>query len=1245
MGTEFLLQWNTSSLVSHWTEFREYMTNKKPLIAAIQETRFLDSDEQNYNFNLFGYSLYTHNINSNPRRGGCALYVSNKILHHQVQFNSTLNYVAINAKIIQRDITFISIYLSPSQNISEQEIDNLFTQIPNPCFMMGDYNSHHPAWGCTSTNNRGNTLHRLIDEHNLTYLNNQTPTHITMRNGTAIYSAIDLALTTPNIAPLFSFHVQPDPLFSDHYPIHIHLETPSGQTDFNFLPRWNLNKADWTKFQNHIDETHTPNSNPDLNHFLNTILASAHQSIPHTHHSTRHKHAPWWNDDCQRALAIRRRALRAFQRCICRVHEAEARRARWQAENILNKNRKESWEKFSNTFNRFTPLSKIWSLIKCFTTNRSRSYKIPHLIINNRHYSIPFEVATKFATHYANVSATSQYTHHLHSTLTTRLATLSFHSTNTEDYNLPFQIYELKLALSKCGNTSVGPDQLAYPFFKNLTESGLNNLLFGLNQIWTNEQFPDTWKQSTLIPILKPTKPTSDPASYRPISLSSCASKLMERMVNGRLRTYIESNQLLTPYQNGFRPGYSTADGLAHLINTVQTGFQSKHATVALFLDLKAAFDKVHHSALMIKIHKTGIRGRLATFIKNFLSDRTFTVRCGNTYSPSHQQEHGVPQGCVLSPTLFLILINDIFDNINQISPHFKFSLYADDIAIWYTHPSVDEANKQIQHALDHISNWCSLWGLQISPAKSATVIFSKSIHINPLLPLTINGENIPIVKTFKFLGIMLDRSLTFKHHIDYLKQKCSRRINILKCIAGRDWGADRSTLLKLYTSLIRPILEYNAFLFDTISDTHIATIEAIQNTSLRIVTGALRTTPVPNLRAETNIPSLESRRKYLLLRFYIRTLSRPNKPTYHIVTNLPENTVFSIEQRRCPSLPMRIQKSIELFRFTKPLIAPVPRLRSFWTEKPPVIEYLFTQNKQNILPTEIRGIFAEFQDQHPNHFFIFTDGSRMEGRTGAAFVTPQITRSRRLPDIFSVYSAELSAILSAIAHIKYRNIPRSIICSDSKSSLQALSAYHNSSHPWVHKIQLLLASLPNHIQIKFLWIPSHVGIHGNEKADEAAKLSIQLPPNNNMECPATDALNILHTKFLQFLQFDWDMVNHFHLHPIKPEIQHWSSCHQNTRLKEIILARLRLGHTKLTHSHITENRPPSNCTRCHVVYSIHHFLIVCPRYQREREGITRHVTANRLPLTLPSLLGDSNPELLDLVFKFLHETKLENFI
>ena len=206
----------------------------------------------------------------------------------------------------------------------------------------------------------------------------------------------------------------------------------------------------------------------------------------------------------------------------------------------------------------------------------------------------------------------------------------------------------------------------------------------------------------------------------------------------------------------------------------------------------------------------------MASFIRNFLMDRKFNVRCGSTHSPNSTLDPGLPQGSVLSPTLFLIMINDLFQHSSSLIKH---SIYADDVAVWTTNRDINLAYTHMQNALDDISTWCEQWGLEISHTKTMAVIFAKprSLYVTPP-KLTYNNKNIEYAKHFKYLGITLDSRLTFNAHFEHIKQRCARRLNVIRCISGKDWGSDRSTLLRLYIALIRPILDYNAFLFDEIA-------------------------------------------------------------------------------------------------------------------------------------------------------------------------------------------------------------------------------------------------------------------------------------------------------------------------------------------------------------------------------------------------------------------------------------------
>jgi len=429
-----------------------------------------------------------------------------------------------------------------------------------------------------------------------------------------------------------------------------------------------------------------------------------------------------------------------------------------------------------------------------------------------------------------------------------------------------------------------------------------------------------------------------------------------------------------------------------------------------------------------------------------------------------------------------------------------------------------------------------------------------------------------------------------------------------------------------------------------------IETLQTVQNAALRIVTGALRTSPTNNLHIDANIPTLCRRRKFQLLRFYSRANSHPTRPTFHILNQPTSNRRLTTLQKRYPRIHLRVKETLTLFNIPHLNIMPSPPLTPYWLDTTPDTHFLFTHNKNTVTAAETQTLFHEYKSQHNTYTFIYTDGSRSEGRTGGGYTLDNnITNKKfRLSDINSVFTAEITAILLAITYIKEEKIKQAVICTDSSSSILSISSTQINTNPIVYKIRQLINDLyKENMKIKFLWIPGHAGIRGNNEADRLAKSSLALPPENNIPSPRTDIFNHIHQQFTKLRQREWDADPHFHLHPIKPIISHFTTNHQDCREKEIILARLRIGQTKLTHSFIIERTPPTTCQHCPDFprYTIKHFLIDCPKHNNERRQIINFTQQNRIPFNLPNLLGDEYPELLQLVFDFLLKTRLVNNI
>ena len=160
---------------------------------------------------------------------------------------------------------------------------------------------------------------------------------------------------------------------------------------------------------------------------------------------------------------------------------------------------------------------------------------------------------------------------------------LNFTSSNTEEYNSLFNITELKDAIAVSKDTATGPDDIHYQMLKHLPETALDTLLHIFNGIWTTGVFQESWRLATIIPIPKPGKAHAEPTNYRPIALTSCLCKTLERMINKRLVWYLESNNLITKLQSGFRAERSTNDNLVRLETFIRDAFIKREHVVAVF--------------------------------------------------------------------------------------------------------------------------------------------------------------------------------------------------------------------------------------------------------------------------------------------------------------------------------------------------------------------------------------------------------------------------------------------------------------------------------------------------------------------------------------------------------------------------------------------------------------------------------------------------------------------------------------
>ena len=284
---------------------------------------------------------------------------------------------------------------------------------------------------------------------------------------------------------------------------------------------------------------------------------------------------------------------------------------------------------------------------------------------------------------------------------------------------------------------------------------------------------------------------TSRLSCFVPAYLShSTVSKLFERIVLCCLLFFLESNSILSPRQAGFRPGRSTLDQILYLSQSISDGFNKPRPgsrTILSTIDFSKAFDSVWHPALFHKLISAGLPACFARWTQSFLSDKRACVVYQNHNSRSFRVRRGVPQGSVFGPVLFSLFINDLPASLPFSD---SCSLYADDLAIWSSSPSVPTAVEATQGALFRLKRWSEHWCLPLNPSKCEASFFSVDPHHANLQPnLLLLGSRLRFNLIPTFVGVTFDGTLSISKHVSSLKAKFFPRLRALRCISASSWG------------------------------------------------------------------------------------------------------------------------------------------------------------------------------------------------------------------------------------------------------------------------------------------------------------------------------------------------------------------------------------------------------------------------------------------------------------------------
>ena len=632
-----IIQWNCRGLKSNFDKLSLLINNHKPVAVCLQETFLKWGNDISIKYHSIYNKVFT---NGEKARGGVSIIVSNNIPHKVISLNTNLQAVAIRLSL-HSAVTLCSLYLPPSTPINETSLNDLITQLPSPFILAGDFNGHSVMCGCDDTNQRGLQLENFISNNSLSFMNdNKSKTYLHPATGS--YSSIDLTLCSPVLLPNFIWKVTEDLCGSDHFPITFTFTQPSSSVQ---PQKWKLSKANWNKFEILCEQTNTHDKFGDCDDptklFTSLLIDAAKQSVPQTSTNPKSPDKPWYNDDCKQAVKDRKQALRKFNLRPTKENHNLFRISRAKARRTIRENKCKAWRQYVSKLNSRTTTKKTWDMIR--KINGKGQPPLRHLEANNTALEAPRDIADALAETFCKKSSSANYSEKFQRNKTREeKKKLNFNSSNSEHYNKLLTFKELKSALNKAHDSSPGQDKVHYQFLKHLPFTSLSVLLDIFNDIWQSGDFPLSWREALVIPIPKPGKDASDPANYRPIALTSCLCKTLERMVNDRLVWFLEKNNLIVDVQSGFRRQRGTIDHLVRFETFVREAFINRQHVVSVFFDIESAYDTTWKYGILKDLHDFVLGGRLPLFISAFLDKRFFRVRVGNTVSGAREQEMDV---------------------------------------------------------------------------------------------------------------------------------------------------------------------------------------------------------------------------------------------------------------------------------------------------------------------------------------------------------------------------------------------------------------------------------------------------------------------------------------------------------------------------------------------------------------------------------------------------------------------------
>uniref|UniRef100_A0A0P4W158 Reverse transcriptase domain-containing protein n=1 Tax=Scylla olivacea TaxID=85551 RepID=A0A0P4W158_SCYOL len=780
-----------------------------------------------------GFRTYQQNF-SNEQMDGVAIAIR-KTIRHRIEDDFLSETLAVVIESPDGPLTIATSYLPPRRPfIPHPDFLRLFRR-QSPVFLAGDLNARHPTLGTATTNQVGRDL---ID-----YLRRQTAKHIGPNfptyYGPFSSSSPDIVLT--NRLNFLHYTITPGPLTtSDHIPLILDISTSPLLTPT--LPTYAYHRTNWEQFTNDnglqmtnyhdISQASLEEIDRALQIWTYTVKTTADRHIPKTTYRVDPQPRP------SRLTQITRIQFDALREQASQTGWTIANYRRYiQLRHTLTDRRrqesKDHWgSRLASLAVSHTNPRVFWKKVKQLS---GRSVGPDSYLIDDqghRHYSD----ADKARLHTSTWERVFQEEDELDSDEEDVLDRLRPRIQDTHPYgaadptrlrgdsplNCRISSLELTRAIRSTKATCPGKSGINKTILSHLPVSALDRLREILNASLSAGYFPDGWKEAEMRLVVKAGKAPTSPASYRPISLLEVPGKMFERIVTSRLRDHLDGHGLYHPGQFGFRRGRGTTHAIAVATETLALHQASRFRCHLVLRDVSKAFDKVWHLGLKYKVLQLGLPDPVTRLLCDFLADRTARIKVGSHLGPVFGLQSGVPQGSVLSPTLYTIYTSDYPGSAAGTN-----ILYADDVSQVVFHPGRSGAmlNARTEREITRVNDFEKRWKIKTNLAKFTVI--PMAAH----RPVPLHVQGVPVA--FKRQGSILGLRVTGRGYTTHITARVAQARSALASLY-RFRDLEEGIKLHLVKALVIPVLTYPPIPTHAMSRRAISRLQKVQNSALR---------------------------------------------------------------------------------------------------------------------------------------------------------------------------------------------------------------------------------------------------------------------------------------------------------------------------------------------------------------------------------------------------------------------------